>query len=458
MSKKNILSLIFSFTVIFSGFGQIITEGEPSGSKVIDQIIAQVGDDPILMSDIEAQLIQMKAEGEEVEGNSACQLLEELLYQNLLLNQAKLDSIEISDPQVNGEMENRLRMLEMQIGSREKLEKFYGKTYTQIKEEFREAIRERMMSQEMERQITDDVEVSPSEVKKFFKSIPADSIPDINESISIQQIAIFPKITQESKNEIIEKLNRWRSEMIAGERNFSSTAIMHSEDLGSAKTGGKLEASIGMMVKPFEAAALSLKPGEISEVVETNYGYHLIELISRKGDDYTVRHILLSPEFGRKELNEAAELMDECYARLKKNEITWEQAVKEYSEDDDTKQNQGTLSNPYTGDQYWDIANINEIDPQIYGLVNALDVGQVSSPALYSDMRERKEGVRIVRIANRTDPHKANLKDDYSFIKRAAKEHKKNNLIKDWVNLNVKKTYIRIDEKYQDCDFHYNWK
>lgn len=458
MSKKNILSLIFSFSVVLSGYSQIISEGDPSESKVIDQIVAQVGDDPVLMSDIQAQLIQLKAEGEKVDENTACQLLEELLYQNLLLNQAKIDSIEITDPQVNGEMENRLRMLESQIGSREKLEQFYGKTYTQIKEEFREAIRERMMSQEMERQITQDIEVSPSEVKKFFKSIPTDSVPDINESISIQQIAIFPKITQESRNEVIDKLNRWRKEMIAGERNFSSTAIMNSEDLGSAKNGGKLDASIGMMVKPFEAAALALQPGEISEVVETTYGYHLIELISRKGDDYTVRHILLSPEFGRKELSEAAELMDECYSRLKKNEITWEQAVKEYSEDENTKQNNGTLSNPYTGDQYWDIANINEIDPQIYGLVNALDVGQISSPALYSDARERKEGVRIVRIESRTDPHKANLKDDYSFIMRAAKEHKKNNIIKDWVNANAKKTYIRIDDKYKNCDFHYNWK
>src|SRR5690554_5303850 len=459
MLKKNILLVIFSLGTFMIGNTQIITnESSINSSKIIDKVIAQVGDLPVLLSELESQKIQLLSEGAEVNESSDCFILEELLYQNLLLNQAKLDSIEITDPQVNAEMENRLRTLEQQIGSREKLEAFYGKTYTQIKEEFRDIIRDRMLSQEMERQIIADVEVSPSEVKKFFESIPKDSIPLINEKIAIQQIVIYPKITQSSRNDVIDKLNRWREDIIAGQRSFSAVATIHSEDLGSAKDGGKIEATRGMMVKPFEAAAFSLEIGGISEVVETQYGYHIIQLVSRKGDDYTVRHILLSPEVGRQELTDAATLMDECYARLKKHEITWDQAVAAYSEDEETRQNQGSLSNPYTGDMYWDVANINQIDPQIFGLVNGLETGKVSSPAMYSDMQSRKDGVRIVRIKSRTEPHKANLKDDYNFIKKAAENNRKEEKILKWVNNKVGKTYVRFDEKYANCNFHYTWK
>ncbi len=462
MLKKNILFLIFSLGVLSVGNTQIISDDTKnttsSSGSVIDEIVAQVGDYPILLSDIEAERIQLMSEGEDMGKDAQCNILERLLYQKLLLNQAKLDSIEITDEQVNAEMENRLRMIENQIGSREKLEEFYGKTYGQIKEEFREVIRDRMLSQEEERQVTQNAEVSPKEVNKFFKSIPEDSIPYINEKIAIQQIVIYPKITQESRNAVIKKLKKWREEIISGERSFAALATIHSEDKGSAKEGGKIKASRGMMVKPFEAAVFSLKPGEVSNVVETQYGYHLIQLISRKGDDYEVRHILLSPEIGHDELAAAATLMDECYAQLKKNEITWNQAVKEYSEDEDTRQNQGNLANPYTGNQYWDIANINDIDPQIYGVVNGLETGEVSSPSMYSDRKLRKQGVRIVRIKDRTEPHKANMDDDYNFIKKAAENNKKQKIILHWVNDKIKKTYIQIDEEFNQCNFNYSWK
>lgn len=459
MLKKSTLLLIISLGMASLSNAQIITgETSPSSREVIDRIIAQVGSLPILLSDLENQKIQYQSEGRKLTPQMGCVALEELMYQKLLLNQAKLDSVVITDAQVNAEMENRLRTIEYQIGGKEKLEQFYGKSYVQIKEEFREVIRDRMMAQETERQITFDVEVSPKEVEEFFKSIPTDSVPLINESIAIQQIVIYPKITQESRNEVIEKLNQWRQDVIDGKRDFAMLATLNSEDLGSARDGGKLEATRGMMVKPFEAAAFSLQPGEVSEVVETQFGYHIIQLISRTGDDYVARHILLTPEVGRKEISEAAAIADECHERLKKHEITWEQAVLEYSEDEDTRQNQGSLTNPYTGELYWDIANINEIDPQIFGLVNYLEVGEISRPDMYSDMMKRREGVRIVRIKDRTKPHRANLKDDYNFIKQSAETNKKGDIIEEWVNEKVKKTYIRIDEKYEDCNFTYLWK
>ncbi len=460
MSKNNILLLFISLSSLLSLHAQIITDDNASSSeKVIDEILAQVGDNIILHSDIEAQKLQMENNKEAPGGNqNRCQIIEEQLYQKLLLNQAQIDSIEITDDQVNAEMENRLRTIEQQIGSREKLEEFYGKTYTQIKNEFRDIIRDRMLSQEMERQITKDVTVSPEDVQRFFKNIPEDSVPYINEKIAIQQIVIFPKISQSSKNAVIKKLKKWRQDIIDGDRSFSAVATIHSEDQGSAKKGGKIEATRGMMVKPFEAAAFSLEVGEISNVVETQYGFHIIKLLDRKGDDYTIRHILLSPEVSSEDLSKAAALIDECHARLKQHEITWEEAVKEYSEDDKTRRNQGNLTNPYSGDQYWDVSNINRIDPQIFGLVNNLDEGEISEPALYTDQQSRKEGVRIVRIKNRIDPHVANLDQDYSFIKKAAKNEQKQRIIQDWVTSRVRKTYIRLDDSYDNCDFDYEWK
>jgi len=452
-----LLTAITSFFFTQHSNAQIIGSDLGGKAKTVDRILAQIGNNIILLSDIENQKIQALSQNMEMDKDSECFMLEEMLYQNLLVNQAKLDSIEVSDGQVNAEMENRLRTIESQIGGKEKLEAFYGKTYNQIKEEFREIIRDRLLAQEMERQVTADVLVTPRDVKRFYDDIPTDSLPYINEHIAIQQILIYPKITQTEKTATIEQMRTWRRDVILGTRSFEALATVHSKDLGSAKQGGKISASRGMMVRPFEAAAFSLEVGEISDVVETQYGYHIIQLVERKGDDYTVRHILTYPEVSRESLMEAAALMDECYDRLERKMISWEDAVLAYSEDEETKQNLGNIANPYTGEQYWDVQYINEIDPQIFGLTNSLKVGEFSQPALYEDMRKRKEGVRIVRLADRTTPHVANLEDDYSFIQRAAENKKKEDIIANWVNNNLRNAYIRIDDNYTRCPFRYDW-
>lgn len=437
--------------------GQIIGSDIGSEVKIADRIIAQIGNNIILLSDIENQKIQAIAQNIPIDKDTECFILEEMLFQNLLVNQAKVDSIEVSDAQVNAEMENRLRTIEAQIGSRQKFEEFYGKTYNQIKEEFRDIIRDRMLAQEMERQITKSVVVTPRDVKRFYSSIPKDSLPFINEHIAIQQIVIYPKITQDDKNKTISELRKYRQQVLDGQRDFGAIATAVSKDFGSARLGGKISATRGMMVRPFEAAAYSLNVGEISDVVETQYGYHIIQLIERKGDDYTVRHILLYPEVSRKSLMDAASLADECHGRLNSGELTWERAVSIYSEHEETKQNAGNVANPYTGEQYWDVQYINEIDPQIFGITNAMKLGQFSQPSLYEDPQSRKEGVRIVRLRDRTEPHVANLKDDYSFIQRAAENKKKEDAISQWVNQNLRNAYIRIDEKYKGCPYQYSW-
>ena len=248
---------------------------------IIDRIAAQVGDNIILLSDLQAQKLQALQAGVQISPEMDCAVLEELMYSELLLNQSKLDSIEITDQQVDAEMENRLRMLEQQIGSREKLEKFYGKSVTQIKEEFRPVIKDRLLAQEMERRITADISVTPKEVAEFYATIPKDSLPLINAQLSFQQIVHYPEITKDDKKRAYDKLAEIRQSILGG-RSFDTQARIHSMDPGSASQGGKLTATRGMMVPPFEAAVFSLQVNEISDVFETAYGYHIVKLLERK--------------------------------------------------------------------------------------------------------------------------------------------------------------------------------
>jgi peptidyl-prolyl cis-trans isomerase SurA len=443
--------LIFSLSLITGtfAFGQV-------DGVIVDKIAAQVGDNIILLSDIEAQKQQAIASGITISSTMSCDVLEELMYQELLINQAKLDSIEISDPQVDAEMENRLRVIENQIGSREKMEAFYGKTAAQIKDEFRLVIKDRLLAEEMERQITLDVSVTPKEVQDFYSTIPFDSIPLINSQLSFQQIVYYPQITKDDKKRAYDQLADIKAAVASG-KSFETQARIHSMDPGSAPMGGKIEASRGMMVPQFEAALFALQPGQVSDIFETTYGYHIVKLVSRKGDDYVCQHILIIPEFSSIELEKAALKMDSCYSLLSKGTITWDDAVLKYSNDEMTKQNHGIITNPITGEQTWDMEDLNQVDQQIFLITDRMEKGDISQPNLYINIYDRKQGVRIVRLMNRTEPHRANLKDDYSLIKRAAENDKKQKTIDNWIKAKIGNAYIRIDDDFVNCAFRNNW-
>lgn len=422
----------------------------------IDRVVAQIGENIILQSDLDAQKAQATSAGLELDDQSDCQILEDLMFQNLLVNQAKLDSLEITDAQVDAEMENRLRTIEQQIGGRAKMEEFYGKTVTQIKIEFRPLIKDRMLAEEMQREITQSLTVTPKEIEAFFSKIPTDSVPLINAQLSFQQIVVFPTITKEDK-ELARKKLEDIAEGIKKGRNFESEAKKHSEDPGSAPKGGVMNATRGMMVAPFEAALFSLKEGEVSNVFETEFGYHIVKLLKRNGDDYVCAHILIIPTFSRESLGKASEDIETCFQKLKSNEITWDEAVVKYSNDDNTKQNRGIIANPITGEQTWSMEDLNQVDQQIYLLTDALDKGEISTPSLYFDFNERKQGVRIVRLMDRTAPHRANLTDDYSLIQTAALNQKRQDVLKKWTDDKVKNAFIRIDPSLKDCQFDHQW-
>jgi peptidyl-prolyl cis-trans isomerase SurA len=436
-------------------FFNVLFLSQFQAQKLVNQIVAQVGDNIILWSDIETQRLQLSEKEREVKGVE-CQILEQLLLEELLVNQALIDSLEISDEQVDAEMENRLRIMENKMGGRENLEAFYGKSTVAIKEEFRTIIRNKMLAQEMERKITGDITVTPKEVAAFYAQLPKDSIPFINMKLSFQQIVQFPELTAADKKLAYDQIADIRKQVISG-KSFETMARLKSMDPGSASQGGKIAASKGMMVPQFEATVFDLKPGEISEIVETMYGYHIIKLVSRKGDDYTCLHILIMPEYSSSSISLASARMDTCYQLLSRNAITWDEAVLRFSNDEATKQNKGVLTNPYTMDIYWDMEQLNEIDQQIYLLTDALESGGVSLPSLYMDLFERKQGIRIVRLQNRVVAHQANLEQDYALIKLAAENDKKQRVLDNWTQVKIPNAYIRLDPQFQACDFRVNW-
>ncbi len=427
-------------------------------NKVIDKIIAQVGEEIIMLSDIQQSKIQMIQEGMEVSDKDDGRILEELLFQKLLLNQAKIDSIDVSDDQVNANLEQRIRYFESQIGGREELEKFYGKSIAQIKGEFFKTIRETMLSEAMQDKITENLVVTPKDITEFFNELPMDSIPYINSKISVAQIVIYPEITEEDKVKAFNEIRKIREDVTNGSVSFQAAATRYSEDPGSKFKDGDLGwQTKGTMVPEFEAAAFSLNKNEISPVFETQYGYHFLQLMDRKGDNYRVRHVLISTKADDKALDEAALRIEEIYKEIKSTSISFGKAAERYSDDDGSKNNGGKIVNPYTNDYFWDINNINEIDPQLYRVIQGLSIGQMTRPSLYENYRDQKLGLRIVKLLDKTEPHAANLKDDYQLIQKACTESKKQGIMDKWINDKISGAYIRIDDDYKNSDFDYKW-
>ena len=423
----------------------------------LDKVVAQVGDNVILLSDIQEQRLQAQDAKVTVDSSFDCRVLEQIMVTQILVNQAKLDSVVISDEQVDADMENRLRLIQNQMGGRQKLEEFYRMSYGEIKDKFREIIRTNMLADEMRNTITMGLGVTPKEVKSFFESLPADSIPFINMQLGFQQIVIYPEITKEDKKLAMDKIKELRDLVVVQGKSFESIARTYSMDPGSAPMGGKIAATKGMMVPQFEATVFKLKPAEISEPIETEFGYHIIKLISRSGDDFVCLHILIRPEFGIQTMNKASQRMDSCYRMLKMNELTWDQAVARYSNDASTRQNKGTITNPRNASQLWDMEDLNEIDQQIYLLTDAMEAGDITQPNLYMDFMTRQQGIRIVRLMQRFPAHRANLNDDYTLIKQAAENDKRARILTEWVDGKIGNAYIRIDQDFVDCDFQHKW-
>ncbi len=406
-----------------------------------------------MYSEIEAQKMQAKQQGIELKEGDAAIILEDLMFQKLLLHQAEIDSLEVSEAQVTAELDQRIQYFASQIGGIAELEKFYEKSIEEIKDEFFEQIENRLKTQQMEQKITADVTTSPKEIKTFFNKIPKDSIPEIGSKVEVAQIFIQPEVTHKEKLKIKAELKGIREKIIAGELSFKIAAEFYSEDPGSKKEGGFFDwVTRGTFVPEFDAVAFKIPLNDVSEIFETQYGYHITVIEDRRGEQYKGRHILLMFKVGDIQLSQTKLILDSLKIEILSNTITWDEAVLKHSDDDKTKGSRGVFFNEASGSMYWDM---QELDPQIYAGIKDLNVGDISKAQLV----QTREGAayRILKLKSQTNPHKANLKDDYQLVQNFTLQEKKAKAVKAWTNEKINDIYIRIDEEYIDGDFQYKW-
>jgi len=438
--------------------GAYSCKSQTQSPQVADKVVAVMGGKIILQSDVQSQYMEYVSE--KMAGpDTKCKVLEDLLYQKLLLLQAEKDStIIVSDAQVDGEMEKRLNYYINQFGSKQKFEAFYGKTTDQFKDELRGDVKDLLLAQQMRSKVTEGTTVSPEEVRKYFEAIPADSIPFISSQAEIAEIIKMPTVSDEEKLLARQKCEELRKRVVSGEKTIGDLAILYSDDPGSAKEGG-LYKNIGRKEfdPEFEKRAFALNDGDISEVFETQFGFHFLQVVKRHGEQVDVRHILIRPVVSDEDMAKARTALDSIYNLVIKDSMTFGEAAARFSDDKNTKYSAGVILNPQTGLSRWDMQQVGQIDPTISFTINALKVGEVSQPTVYNTP-DAKQGFRIIKLNALTKPHKANLVDDYQSIQAAALAKKQSKVIADWINRKLREgLFVKIDPEYQTCKFQNNW-
>ncbi|PLW92561.1 MAG: peptidylprolyl isomerase [Marinilabiliales bacterium] len=447
-----ISALFLSFAVVAQPENGDNSGGKPEG-ETIDKVVAIIGDQMVLLSDVENQYWQLIMQGETKSMELRCSIFEELLLQKLLLAQAKADSIEVSQAEVDGELDRRIRFFVAQLGSPEALEAFYNKSILEIKDEFRELIYQQLLIQRMQGKITENVSITPKEVKKYFNSLSEDSVPLIPSYIEVGQIVIIPEPSEADRDAVYQEISALRDRILKGE-SFEVMARLYSDDPGSSSKGGELGLfGRDEMYPEFEAAAFGLKnPGDVSEIIETPAGYHILQLIERRGEYVNVRHILHIIKVSPTDMYQAKLKLDTVYNEINSGKLTFAEASEMYS-DDPNKNEEGLMINSYSGNTKF---SADEVDAAVFFVVDKLEPGSISRPVLYQTI-EGKDGYRILYLKSRSEPHKANLQDDYNTIQELALNAKKMQALDKWVAVKKSSTYIRIMEDFQGCLFRYDW-
>ncbi|MGD9977221.1 MAG: peptidylprolyl isomerase [Bacteroidales bacterium] len=426
--------------------------GHLKSQEIIDQVVAVVGGERVLQSDIEQEIMRMKMQGVITRDNDKCSVLEQLLMQKLLLAQSKIDSLTVNDASVEMEIDRRLKYFVNQIGSEKGLEDYFNKPIYEIKDDLRELIGEQQLTQQMRQKIVDKVNITPSEVKSFFRKTPEDSLPVIPDQYELQQIMIYPPSTAEAKFQVKEKLLDIRNRVLNGER-FSTLAVAYSEDRASAIRGGELGfRTRDEYVKAFADAAFNLKDGQVSSIVETEYGFHIIQMIENKGDRVNVRHILIKPQFSSEMLSQAIAKLDSVRNLVINDSLTFERAALKFSEDKKSMLNGGLVINPYTNTSMFEK---DQLQPSDYYVIKELKVGELSAPF---ESRDDHANVvfKVIKVKRFAASHRANIKDDYDVIQSLAKQDVENDILKGWLAKKQKTTFIRIDPSFRNCSFESN--
>ncbi len=424
-------------------------------NNVAEEVAWVVGDEPIFKSEIEEQYMQMQYERTNITGNPYCVIPERIAIEKLFLHQAKIDSIDIPESMVVQQAERRLNFFINNLGSKEKVEEYFRKTMPELREQTMSMVRDQATIQEVQNNLTKGVKPTPSDIRKYFNSLPVDSLPYVPLQVEVQIVSINPVIPQQEIDEVKARLRDYANKVNNGESEFSTLAILYSED-GSSVYGGE----IGFMGKTdlfpeYANVAFNLNDTKkVSKIVETDAGFHIIQLIEKRGDRVNTRHILLRPKVSDKDLTDAITRLDSIKSKIDQGKVTFEEAALYVSQDKDSKLNKGIMTNEKTMSPKFEMADLN---PEIGKVVDKMEVGDVSEPFVMMNPKTNREMVAIVKLTRRIEGHKAELAEDYQLIKGMYENSQRQKIIADWIKEKQKKTYVRIEEGWRNCEFQYEW-
>mgnify|MGYP003434096264 FL=1 len=425
-------------------------------NNVIDEVVWVVGDEAILKSDVESERLNAQYEGRKFDGDPYCVIPEQLAIQKLFLHQAELDSIDVSEQEVLSRLEQQTNWLIDQIGSKEKMEEYYNKTSTQIREMLRENIRNGMTVQKMQQQIIGDIKIVPADVRRYFKNLPQDSIPFVPTQVEVQIVTLEPKIPQEEIERVKKALRDYTDQVNKGEIAFSTLARLYSEDEGTRRRGGELGfMGRGELVPEFANVAFNLQdPNKISKIVESEFGFHIIQLIEKRGDRINTRHILLKPKVEEKDLEASLLRLDSIAKDIRNAKFSFDEAASFISQDKDTRNNHGLMANPNSGTARFEMQELAQVSQEVAKTVEGLNVGEVSEPFTMIN-NKGKEICAIVKLKARIDGHKATITEDYQRLKSIVQSKLGEEKLQKWIVDKQKSTYVRINENWVTCDFKY---
>ncbi len=445
MQKRNKIGFLMMF--IFVSLN-IFSQG-----TVIDEVVWVVGDNAILRSDVEKQVLQMKYDKMDVEGDPYCTIPEQLAIRKLFLHQAKLDSIEVNEGNISIQVEQRVSQIIAQIGSEEKLEEYYAKSIKDIKEELREQAREQSLVQQVQQKLIGDQKITPSLVRKAFSTVDTLEIPLIPAKVEVQLLTISPEISVEEIEAVKKKLRGFKERVETGDATFSMLATLYSADIESAKQGGELGfMGKGQLVKPFADEAFSLtNPEKVSRIIESEFGYHIIQLIAKRGSKVNVRHILLKPKSKLEDQSIAISKLDSIADLVRKGIVPFDNAVLQYSDDKNTRMSSGNMVNMYDGTSRFEYQHLPS---EISKLAYQMKVGEISDPFVFKN-NAGKQVAAIIKIKSKINQHKANLEEDYQLLKTFVQNRQNAEVLDKWIKKKQTETYVRINENWQDCEFQY---
>ena len=422
--------------------------------NVIDEVIWVVGDEAILRSEVEEERLRAQYEGMPIPGDPYCVIPEQLAIQKLYLHQAEIDSIEANESTVSHQVDARINFYLNQIGSKEKMEEYFRKTTTEIREELMTSVRNQMIIQQMQAKLTENVKPTPAEIRRFYESLPQDSLPMIPAQVEVQILSFEPKVPVEEIERVKSRLREFTERVNSGNADFAMLARLYSEDTESAKHGGELGfVGRGQLVKEFAEVAFNLNdPRRVSRIVQTEYGYHIIQLIEKKGDRINCRHILMRPRISGDDKVKAISRLDSIADVVRSGKATFEQAVAYFSEDKNTALNAGLMMNEQTGASKFEYQDLPpEVAKQIYNM----NIGEISKPFVMMDPMKNREVVAVVKLKTKVAAHKANLTDDYQVVRQLLVQKQSEELLKAWVQKKQSEIYVHIDENWRGCDFQF---